>query len=270
MRPGVLDRLAPLVSALMKRVNIRSRRLRRFVVWLTAPLRRRDMTIWLGANAGRKINATHSQLGALLGTTEPELQRRLSALLEPGQVLFDVGANIGFFSLLGASLVGADGSVYAFDPVPDHAEAIRHNLALNDIRNVTVIEKAVADRADRARLLVPPESTGARLDRRAPGPRESSLDVEVVTLDELVDSDVIRPPDVVKIDVEGAEVEVVRGMARTLARHRPIVLCEMHGRNREYAELLTAMDYEVRTLNGGAVETAPAYAVNTEARPSRQ
>src|SRR5271168_2156890 len=98
MRPGVLDRLAPLVSALMKRVNIRSRRLRRFVVWLTAPLRRRDMTIWLGANAGRKINATHSQLGALLGTTEPELQRRLSALLEPGQVLFDVGANIGFFS----------------------------------------------------------------------------------------------------------------------------------------------------------------------------
>jgi hypothetical protein len=92
-RSGALHRCAQLVSALMKRVNIRNARLRRVVVRITAPVLRRDMTIWLGANAGRRINATHSQLGAVLGTTEPEMQRRFTELLKPGQVLFDVGAN---------------------------------------------------------------------------------------------------------------------------------------------------------------------------------
>jgi FkbM family methyltransferase len=256
----------------MKRVNIRDARIRLVVVRLTAPMRRRDMTIWLGANAGRRINATHSQLGAMLGTTEPELQRRFTTLLEPGQVLFDVGANIGFFSMLGASLVGPDGRVYAFDPVPHHADAIRHNLGLNDIRNFTLIEKAVADHSGRARLLVPPESTGARVDSQDPAPGEGhieveEIDVDLVTLDELVESNVIRPPDVVKIDVEGAEVEVVKGMSRTLARYRPVLLCEMHGRNGEYAKLVASMGFDVYTLDGGDVERAPPYAVYTEARP---
>jgi FkbM family methyltransferase len=151
--------------------------------------------------------------------------------------------------------------------VPRHADAIRHNLALNDIGNVTVIEKAVADHRG-GRLLVPPESTGARLDSRAvPAHGASVLDVEVVTLDDLVHSGVILPPDVVKIDVEGAELEVVRGMAQTLSRYRPTILCEMHGRNAEYARLLTALGYEVRTLDGHEVETAAPYAVSTETQP---
>jgi len=268
MKAGALHRLTPLISALMKRVNIRNARVRRVVVQVTAPMRTRDMTIWVGANAGRRINATHSQLGAMLGTTEPDLQRRFTEVLKPGDVLFDVGANIGFFSILGANLVGASGSVYAFDPVPHHVDAIHHNLALNDIHNVTLIEKAVADQAGSARLLVPPESTGARLDSGAPAPGELLLDVEIVALDDLVESGAVRPPDVVKIDVEGAEIEVLQGMARTLARYRPIVLCEMHARNREYAALIATMGYEVHTLDGGDVESAPAFAVYTEARPS--
>jgi hypothetical protein len=83
---------APLVSVRMKRVSIRNARFRRVVARMTAPM------------------------------PEPELQRRFTELLEPGQVLFDVGANMGLFSILGATLVGGKGSVYAFDPVPHHAD----------------------------------------------------------------------------------------------------------------------------------------------------
>jgi FkbM family methyltransferase len=234
---------------------------------LTGPIRRRDVRILTGANAGLRINAAHSQLGAALGTTEPELQRRLSGLLKNGDVFFDIGANIGFFSMIAARQVGTDGAVYAFDPVPEHVAAMRHNLAINSISHVSLSAVAVSDRNGTQTLFVPAESTGARLASIADGNAgHRRLDVEVATIDTMVERGALRPPDVVKIDVEGAEVEVLAGMRRTLEQYSPIVLCEMHGRNAEYVRAIRSAGYLVEALGGGDAEDVPAYAVYLEAR----
>src|SRR5579859_3294923 len=130
--------------------------------------------------------------------------------LGPGAVMYDIGANIGFFSLLGARLTGPEpGHVYAFEPAPVNAEAIQVNADRNEFSNITVIAKAVGETRGRVRLQLVDDAAWSRLEAYGAHPlTEDILDVEQVTIDELVDVGEIRPPELVKIDVEGAELAV--------------------------------------------------------------
>jgi hypothetical protein len=111
---------------------------------------------------------------------------------------------------------------------------------------VTVFANAVGRAAGSVKLALREESTWARLaDASTTGP---TLEVPMVAIDDLVESGSIRPPSLVKIDVEGAELEVIEGMRRTLLKHRPVVLCEMHGKNAAYAALMKELHYDVRAL----------------------
>lgn len=154
------------------------------------------------------------------------VQSALARHLRPGDVFYDVGANVGFFTLLGARLVGEAGRVYAFEPLPDNLQALRRNLSLNDAGQVEVLGVAAAERTGTARLVVTESSLGARL-----GPPEAAdgLVVETLALDDAVVGRGLLPPSLLKIDVEGAEGAVLRGMRSVLAEHRPIIICEVHG-----------------------------------------
>ena len=99
-----------------------------------------------GVGAGLKFRASVPVAGYRLGTTEPELQEALAEHLKKGDVVYDLGANVGFYTLLSARLVGPEGHVYAFEPYPKSAETTRHNLAINGFDHATVINKAVADK----------------------------------------------------------------------------------------------------------------------------
>ena len=93
---------------------------------------------------------------------EPSVQRTLRAIIRPGDVFLDIGANVGFFTILGARLVGDSGSVVAFEPEPRNVAALRDNVALNDFANVTVVAAAVSSSTGTAPLGVPHRAT-ARL-----------------------------------------------------------------------------------------------------------
>jgi FkbM family methyltransferase len=175
--------------------------------------------------------------------------------LGPGGVFYDIGSNIGFFALLAAHFVGLDqGHVYAFEPTPDNAAEIRSNVALNGLPNVTVIEKAVGAAAGTGQLQVVDDQSWSKLVETGDHPfTEQVLDIDVVAIDDLD----IRPPTVVKIDVEGFELQVLEGMRRTIAEHAPVIICELHDTHREFAAFARDVGYRLVNLEGpGPIEEA--------------
>jgi FkbM family methyltransferase len=222
---------------------------------LTHPIRHRDMRVLAGSMRGVRINLAGSYLGFLTGDAEPEVQRALQEFVEPGQVVYDVGANIGFFTLLLARLVGPGGRVFAFEPMPENAVALRHNVALNGLANVTVVQKAVSSESGTAQLLLSPHSAFHSLDlegaskRDVLGPKSGEISVETITLDEFVAEDPVRVPDLIKLDVEGAEVIALEGMRRVLESAQPLLLCELHGTHDGYRDFVDSMRYEARIID---------------------
>jgi FkbM family methyltransferase len=207
----------------------------------------------------------HAHAGLIVrGTLEPPVQEALRRLLAPGDVFYDVGANIGFFTILAARLVGPEGRVVAFEPVPACAQAVAHNIALNDFAHAEIREEAVGAAGGRARLLVVGEaswshlaSTGRHADVR------DEIDVTVVAVDELVQAGTIAPPDVVKIDTEGAELQAIAGMRATIERHRPAIVCELHDTNEPFVALMDELGYATTNLDGPAAvaEAGPVHAL---------
>lgn len=191
--------------------------------------------------------------GLLRGVLEPEVQEALRRHVAPGATVFDVGANIGFFSLLAAALAGPTGRVEAFEPVPANAEATRANAALNGFHTVTVHEVAVSDHQGFERLCVPAETSWAHLaDRGWHRDTEREFTVPLVVLDQEIAEGRVPVPSVVKIDVEGSEVSVLSGLRETLAANDLIVICELHRTNDEVVHLMSALGYTAENLEGTA------------------
>lgn len=163
------------------------------------------------------------------GAVEPEVQRALVEHLRAGMTVYDIGANIGFFSLLAARLVGSEGRVIAFEADPDVAARLRENAARNGFSWITVEEKAVWSETGDVRFARsdPAASPDFGLGHvQTDGAAKNSIGVAAVSLDKYAER--APAPDFVKCDVEGAEAEVVRGARRLLAKKRPGVLCELH------------------------------------------
>lgn len=175
------------------------------------------LPILSGPLAGKRWLSTSGTHGCWLGTYEAPLQRLLADALRPGDVFYDIGANVGFFSLLASQRVGA-GRVIAFEPLPANLELLRRNLALNGADNVSIVDAAVADTSGRARFTVGGSASQGAL-------ADEGIEVAVVALDELD----LPPPTVMKIDVEGAESRVLAGAVRLLTHHRPVIFLSSHG-----------------------------------------
>ena len=212
----------------------------------------------------RHVPPIHPQAYSLVrGSAEPEVQEALRRTVARGAVVWDVGANVGFMSLVAARLAGPDGRIYAFEPAPGSAAAVRDHAALNGLAGaIEVVQAAAGERAGRADFLLVDERSWSHLaDRGRHARAEATIEVEVVRLDDLVDAGRIAPPAVVKIDVEGSEGSVLRGMERALAAHRPAIVCELHETNAEVADLLEAAGYALENLAGSALvrEAGPVH-----------
>lgn len=223
---------------------------RRALEAATGWLRRRDVPIVGGLGAGMRINVHGSALAFAIGNAEPPLQAALRGAVQPGATVWDIGANIGFYTLLASRLVGPSGSIQAFEPVPENAAAIRHNLALNGLTQVTVSEMAIVDAPGRGTLFVSGYSAFSRLaSTSVPADVKGRLDVELESVDHLIAERGYPVPDVVKIDVEGAELQVLDGMRTTIARHRPVILCEVHDCNVDLAAFMSQVGYDLFNLD---------------------
>jgi FkbM family methyltransferase len=216
-----------------------------------------------GAASSMRIDATGSNPAYLLGMAEPEVQKLLQRHLRPGMVMYDVGANVGFFSLIGSRLVGSAGQVVAFEPLQENVKALTRNLELNGIDNVSIVELALGARRDRIGMRIPDTAdAGTHASLGGDGPV-----VEVAPLDELE----LPAPDLIKIDIEGAEVDAVRGMRRTLGEAAPTLIVEVHDeagtsdRWDALSELLGGLGYRIERLRDEGMAHMVATANETPA-----
>jgi FkbM family methyltransferase len=155
----------------------------------------------------------------------------LPALLRPGGVFLDVGANVGFFTLIAAGLVGASGRVIALEPIPRTFELLRANLDLNGFTQVQAERLALGAAPGTVQLhLPPPEAHRDFLVTKVPVPGWEPVAVPCATLDEAVARWQLPRIDLLKIDVEGGEPEVIRGGRSALSSGlvRALV-CEFSG-----------------------------------------
>lgn len=188
-------------------------------------------------------------LRILNGTYEREQTALFQQLLRPGATVLDVGANVGYYTLLASVLAGDAGRVHAFEPEPKNAGFLRDHVRINRRRNVTVQQAAVSDRAGTARFDFGGGSgTGHLADTGA-------IEVRTLRLDDYCAEHGLAPS-AIKIDVEGAEVSVLEGARETLARHRPILFLSTHGAevHRACLAFLRGLDYELKPILGGDVE----------------
>lgn len=158
----------------------------------------------------------------LRGDYDAEQVAQLLAELQPGDVFYDVGAHIGYYGLAAARRVGPQGRVYAFEPLPLNLKLLRGHVAANGADNVEVIAAGVAEAPGTARFDL---GKGTGRGRLGDG---GGLEVQLVSLDDLLARGVLRPPTMIKMDVEGAELQALRGARQLLTTHHPQIMLSVH------------------------------------------
>ena len=165
----------------------------------------------------------------LAGVYEPVEAFLFSQLLSPGMVVIDCGANVGQYTVLAATLVGAAGSVHSFEPVDANFARLRRHVQLNRLANVT-INQAALWKEDRVLALRLPEgsSGNAGAYRARVAPAGEVAEAAAVALDAYCEDRNVRRVDAIKLDVEGSEPFVLLGAEKLIRSHRPNILIEVN------------------------------------------
>lgn len=182
------------------------------------------LPILQGRLKGKKWIIGSGVFGYWLGTYEWEKQKLFKDKVRAGSVVYDVGAHVGFYTLLASELVGDKGRVFSFEPNPRNIAYLRKHMDLNHRNNIQIFETAVSEKTGSHFFSVEENSFYGKISK------DGQLEVKTVALDDLVDGEKLLPPDVVKIDVEGAELAVLRGAAGILRKYRPVLFLSTHGR----------------------------------------
>jgi FkbM family methyltransferase len=197
-----------------------------------------------GPQRGTRWIVGSTNHGAWLGTYELPKQERFAASLRPGMTVWDIGANVGVYTLLAARCVARGGRVTAFEPLPANVNLLKRHIELNDVGNVTVVEKAVSDADGHFSFQSGQSRAQGRLGVGAGGTQ-----VETVRLDTYWHSSG-ECPDVVKMDIEGSEFHALSGARNCLAACRPQVFLATHGASvhGQCVQLLHEIGYDIFAL----------------------
>jgi len=209
----------------------------------------RPRKIVRGLASGYRICVSPADhLSFLLGTNEPHLQRIIRQYVATGDTVYDIGANIGYVSLSLAKSVGSSGRVIAFEPVPKNIDCFRKSITINRLTNIRLLEFAASEHSGEAVIRIAENLATASLVWHRNDPSAAQLTIRTVSIDQLVESGDLSSPSFVKIDVEGAEGSVLKGMRRTVAAARPVLFIECSEAGRETTwSLLRDLGYRCRS-----------------------
>ncbi|BAZ32299.1 methyltransferase FkbM family protein [Cylindrospermum sp. NIES-4074] len=159
------------------------------------------------------------------GVCEPAVTAIVKHLAKPGQIWLDVGANVGYFTILLSKIVGETGKIYAFEPNPITANLTENSILLNQVSNVTLVREAVSNSVGQKVILNVPmnESVRASIIRQEDILDFNKISVYTVSLDSYLSAHEIQV-DFMKVDIEGAEILAFQGMASTLKNCPPKVI----------------------------------------------
>ncbi|AZM54541.1 FkbM family methyltransferase [Streptomyces sp. WAC 01529] len=211
--------------------------------------RRRVVDVECGARFAVDTQDLIQRYLYLFGVWEPNMTRWLRSRLRGGDVLVDVGANVGVFAVLGSRLVGDTGRVVAVEASPAFHRRLLRNAALNGCENIRAVNAAVSDsHKSLTFILASSHNMGANSIVPYEGPAESTFEARALPLPELLEADEIAGARVIKIDVEGAEGGVVRGLRPVLDRLRPDVEIAVEVTPERMAQLGDSADELLATM----------------------
>ncbi|MHC4543150.1 MAG: FkbM family methyltransferase [Planctomycetota bacterium] len=174
----------------------------------------------------------HDQISRMiyfLGSHESEETQFIKRIIQPDWVVVDIGAHIGYYTLLAARIIDRKlGHVYAFEPNPGTFEILTHHIKINDLAHVTAHNMALGASVGQIEFFLgPSRNTGmASMFPRKIG--HGKVATQITTLDRFVDTNNLRCIDLIKMDVEGAEVEVLEGARNVLASYLPRLVLEVN------------------------------------------
>ncbi len=203
-----------------------------------------------GPLRGKKWVISFSLHSFWLGSYEIEKQQLMARHIRAGDVFYDIGANVGFYTLFASHFVQGSGYVYAFEPFPANADLIDKHIQINHLSNCRLFRLAVSDKSDRVRFQEGLSDGMGRIDE------QGNLEVEAISLDTLIEREALRPATILKIDVEGAELSVLKGASRLLQTQRPRIFLATHGEivHKQCEIFLREFGYQIeafRSVDGG-------------------
>lgn len=173
-------------------------------------------------------------------------------IIEKDQVVLDIGANIGYYALMESRIVGPKGIVYAVEASPFNHAILEENVGINKFKNITTYNLALGDQTGKAKMFISPRSNWSKIVENASSPDsiQDTIEVDMLTTDEFLKDK--KTPSFIRMDVEGYEVNILRGMEKTL-RNSPLCLfIEFHSHliNRddriEFFNILERNGFEIR------------------------
>jgi FkbM family methyltransferase len=192
------------------------------------------VTVAAGCLEGIRISLDlKSEKDMWLGTYETELQQTIIDYVNQGMTVYDIGANIGFVSLLLSKTVGAAGRVISFEAFPENIERLRENIRINHFTsNVEIVPKAVVEKEREVKFMVGPSGGMGKVEGSTGRDNikyNGVISVSGISIDGFVYEHGNAAPDVLKIDIEGGEIMALPGMQRVITQWKPVVLLEVHG-----------------------------------------
>lgn len=220
-----------------------------------------------GAIKGTKWRIGSSTHGCWLGSYEKKKQLAIARWLQQGAVAYDIGANVGFYTLLFAKAVGPEGRVFAFEPSPVNVTDLLRHLRINELRNCRVVSAALGRDVALGCFDFGSSHSMGRLSHS-----DTTLHVPTLSLDWLIGRGGIPAPTILKLDVEGAEAEVLSGASSLLQARNAAWFVALHGEEatRQCARIFRSLGYQIFDLDNreltDKIATDEIYAVH----PKRQ
>jgi len=207
-----------------------------------------------GRLKGKKWVKGSGTNGYWLGTYELDKQKVFIEKVKKGDVVFDIGAQSGFYSLLAAELSGENGKVFSFEPLPQNIFYLKKNIEINNCQNIKVIEAAVSENSGILKFERGNNNFTGRIGEAG------DLEVRAVSIDDMVNKKILVAPNVMKIDVEGAELAVLNGAANVLEKYHPVILLAIHrlsgNIHQDCCNFLKNLGYSLESLSSEDIEKA--------------
>jgi len=197
-----------------------------------------------GKLKGKKWLISSGVIEYALGSFEYEKVKLFEKVVKKGSVVYDIGAHVGFYTLLASELVEDTGRVIAFEPLPRNLKYLKKHLKKNCCSNVSLIGTAVSDKSGTSSFNSGTSSSTGHLSAKG------NLEVITVSIDELVNAQEIPPPNHIKIDAEGAEILILKGAKLTLTRYNPTIFLATHNHRLriDCIKFLVSLGYKLKPI----------------------
>jgi len=201
-----------------------------------------------GPNRGLQWTISAGLHRCWLGAYELEMTHHIVSLAKPGMTVFDVGAHAGYFTMMLSRIVGKSGRVFAFEANPENVAILRKHIRINQLGNINIIEAAVADRNGEVRF------SGSGCLGYEGQISDSGRRIRAVKLDDF------PTPDLIKMDIEGAEIIAFAGATRILSELRTKMLVAVHEGEpiAKIPTFLTSHTYKLEWINERELIAIPA------------